>query len=70
MNPTGSAPSLGQAAKDLLIAWEEAKFFWRDGKAADFEHKYIASLPEHVAKAVKAMGELEVLLKKVKSDCE
>lgn len=70
MNPTGSAPSLGQAAKDLLNAWEDTKFFWRDRKAAEFEHKYIASLPEHIAKAIKAMGDLEVLLKKVKADCE
>ena len=70
MSTKGSAANLIQAMKDLTIEWQQTKAEWRDVKSVDFERKYLENLPTDVARAIEAMEEVDVLLKKVRRDCE
>lgn len=67
---TGNSSNLVQAARTLAIEWENTKAHWRDVKSQEFEQKYLAGLPAEIAAATNAMEEIELLLKKVRSDCE
>jgi hypothetical protein len=66
----GSASNLLQAARILNIEWEKTKTYWRDVKSQEFEHTYLEDLPVQVASATNAMEEIDLLLKRVRSDCE
>ncbi len=70
MSTQGGSAGLAQAARSLAIEWENTKAHWRDLKALEFEHQYLADLPGQISTAINAMDEVEVLLKKVRSDCE
>ena len=70
MSTQGSAGSLTQAARILTIEWERTKESWRDAKSIEFEQRYLVDLPVQIAGAVNAMEELDMLLKKVRNDCE
>jgi len=67
---TGSGSNLAQAVKSLTIAWENTKSSWNDAKSDEFERKYIEVLPGQVAQAMAVLEELDVLLNKIRSDCE
>jgi len=67
---TGSGSNLAQAVKSLTIAWENTKSSWNDAKSDEFERKYIEVLPGLVAQAMAVLEELDVLLNKIRSDCE
>lgn len=62
--------SLAQAYKEFVLEWEATKDRWQDVKAAEFEKKYLDALPHYVAQAAEVMGEIDALLRKVRSDCE
>ena len=70
MSTRASAANLVQAFKDLSVDWQQTKAHWRDAKSQEFERQYIEALPPHIARAMSAMEELDVLLRKVKADCE
>lgn len=70
MNVRGCAGKLGLAAKDIRFHWEQTEAYWRDVKSAEFADKYVNVIPEHVARARLAMEEIDLLIKKVRSDCE
>jgi len=70
MSTQGSAANLIQAARILNLEWEKTKSYWRDVKSQEFEQKYLEELPAQVAAATNAMEEVELLLKKVRNDCE
>ncbi len=70
MNISASANNLHEAMKQLSAAWHQARNDWRDTKALEFEARYLEHLPNDVARAVSVMEEIDVLLKKVRSDCE
>ena len=70
MSARTSAANLVQAVKDISREWEQTTAFWRDVKSAEFERKYLQDLPDHVARAVGVMQEIDELLKRVRSDCE
>jgi hypothetical protein len=70
MNPKGCAANLIQAVKDLSVEWQETKASWRDLKSQEFERNYLEEIPDHAARATAIMGEIEILLRKVRSDCE
>jgi hypothetical protein len=65
-----SAATLAQAAKDLTVEWEQTKYYWRDVKSQEFERMYLESLPHHVARAITVIEEIDLLLRKVRNDCE
>jgi hypothetical protein len=70
MSTTGSDNNLAQAFKDLSIKWQETKYFWNDVKSREFEQRFLDALPEQIARATNVIGEIEVLLRKVRHDCE
>jgi hypothetical protein len=69
MNLRESAAKLGGGAKELSAAWDETKSYWRDQKAQEFAEVYLEPIPHHVARAATIIEEIEVLLRKVRSDC-
>ncbi len=70
MSAKGSGSNLAQAVKDLNNAWEQTKSYWNDAKSREFERKYIEVLPGHVTQAMTVIEELDLLLAKIRSDCE
>jgi hypothetical protein len=67
---SGSSSNLNQAARLLNIEWERARESWRDLRSIEFYEKYLADLPGQITMATTAMEEMDVLLKKVRTDCE
>ena len=70
MSARSSAANLVQAMKDIKRQWEETTSHWRDVKSLEFERKYLEDMPDHIARAVGVMQEIDELLKRVRSDCE
>ena len=70
MSAKGCSSTLAQVGKDLSVEWLDAKLHWRDAKAREFEQKYLDELPALIAKARESMEELDVFLRKVRSECE
>jgi hypothetical protein len=70
MSASGSASSLAQAARELAVEWDQAKSHWRDLKAQEFEKTYLEPLPGYVQSSIAVMTEVELLLKKIRNDCE
>ena len=70
MNVKGSASKLSKSTKQLMISWAETKNSWRDGKALEFEAKYLEPLPQAVESAVKVINELDKVLTRIRQDCE
>jgi hypothetical protein len=70
MSTKGSASNLVQSLKDLSVEWRSTKDHWRDIKSMEFEKKYIEPLPDHVARSLSVMEELDAILRKVRRDCE
>ena len=53
---------------DIFAALEKGS--GRAVASQDFEQTYIEPLPGHVERAISVMAEIDLLLKKVRSDCE
>ena len=70
MSTKGSASNLVQAVKELSIEWQITKDYWRDVKSREFEENYIGPLPDYMIRALSVMEELDVILRKVRKDCE
>ncbi len=70
MNASGSAANLVQAVKNLNLIWAETQSSWHDMKSQEFERHYIEPLPGHVATAITVIEEIDLLLGKIRSDCE
>lgn len=62
--------SLTQNARELSERWHATKVYWRDSKALEFEKQYLEALPGLVNKAGVMLNELEILIKKIRKDCE
>ncbi|MEA3213085.1 MAG: hypothetical protein QOE70_6142 [Chthoniobacter sp.] len=70
MSTKASAANLAQALKDLNVEWQYTKTYWNDVKSREFESQYLDPLPNHVARAMAVMEEVDALLRKVRNDCE
>lgn len=70
MSTKTSGAALVQALKELNFEWDRTKAFWNDVKSRDFERTYLEDLPEHVARAITVIQDVDALLRKVKNDCE
>ena len=70
MSAKESGSDLVQALKELSIKWQEAKAHWRDVKSQQFEREYLEDLPDHAQRTMSVMQEIDILLKKIRSDCE
>lgn len=70
MSARESSTNLVQALKELSLRWQETKEHWRDVKSEQFEREYLEALPDHVQRTMGVMQEIDVLLKRIRSDCE
>lgn len=70
MNLRASGSNLVQALKELRAEWERTTEAWRDTKADEFEKNFLEDLPHQITRTTAAIEELDVLLRKVRLDCE
>jgi hypothetical protein len=70
MSAAANSSNLAQAARVLANEWQQTKSSWRDSKSQDFEQTYIEPLPGHVERAIMVMAEIDIILKKFRSECE
>jgi hypothetical protein len=70
MNLGATRSRLAAVTQELSLKWRETKNYWKDARSLEFEHRYIEELAIRVDKAVTVIEKLDVLLTKVKKDCE
>ncbi len=70
MSSRESAANLVQALKDLNLRWLETKTHWHDIKSQQFEREYLEDLPDHIQRTMSVMQEIDVLIKRIRNDCE
>ena len=70
MSARVSGSNLAQAVQDLLVEWDRTRSYWRDQKALEFHEKYMEVLPDLVTKSNSVINDVDVLLRKVRQDCE
>jgi hypothetical protein len=70
MSVRSSASSLAESYKQLLNDWQRTQESWHDVKSRDFEQRYLGELPQQIARAMRTLEELDVVLRKIKHDCE
>ena len=70
MSTQGSAAQLEAAWRDLAAAWQRTTDDWRDVKAQEFERRFLEKLPGLLAGAKQAVEDIDVLLRKMRHDCE
>ena len=61
---------LAKASRDLNVSWHQARNYWNDAKAREFQEKYIAPLPDALNSASSIIEELDKVLTKINRDCE
>ncbi len=54
----------------LMGRWRETRTQWPDAKGAEFERRYLAPLEDMVASVAPKIEDLDVLLGKVRDECE
>ncbi|MFZ4765266.1 MAG: hypothetical protein ACOYMN_09970 [Roseimicrobium sp.] len=70
MSSRVSAALLIESAKKLQAEWEHVRSVWTDAKSLEFEKHYLDELPGLIAQAGAAVDEINLLLAKVRRDCE
>jgi hypothetical protein len=70
MSLGASKSLLQESQRELFARWEETRASWRDGKSDDFEHEYLAGLPQALAGATRIIEELDQLLAQIHADCD
>jgi hypothetical protein len=70
MNLSGSRGRLDLLTRELLRNWNETRNSWRDAKAGEFERLYMQELLARVGKAIEAAEKIDVILNKIREDCE
>lgn len=70
MSLNGCKSRLTSVTRDLSLKWDDTKNFWRDGKAEEFERRFMRELFAEVNQSLLAIEKLDELLRKVRSNCE
>ena len=70
MSVLGNLARLEGLTRELEIQWRQAREYWRDSKADEFERKYLEELLASVDKTVTVIDELEKVVSRIKKDCE
>ena len=70
MSARASGAMLEQALKDILVEWQQCRASWNDVKAREFEHDFLEPLPTIVNQARPVNEDIDILLRKLKADCE
>ncbi|MDB6132714.1 MAG: hypothetical protein JWM59_957 [Verrucomicrobiales bacterium] len=67
---SGTSSNLETATRDMMAAWARTQDQWRDQKSRQFEESHLAPLPGLLAQSREALSNLEIILRKIKHDCE
>lgn len=70
MSARVGASNLEEAVRELAANWQQTRNYWRDQKALEFERTYLEKLPHTITRAKQIMEEMDILLRKVRHDCE
>lgn len=65
-----TSAGLDDAVKQLNLAWQRTRQDWADVKSAQFEETYLEKLPALTSQARVHIEELDLLLRKIRKDCE
>ena len=70
MNLSGQKSRLTGLTRQLSLDWAETRNHWFDDKSREFESRHLVELFANVDRAGLMLDKLEILLNKVRSDCE
>ncbi len=70
MSLAGNRSRLAAITKELSLHWLDVKSSWKDAKSQEFERRYLMELFARVDKTVTVIEKLDLLLTKVRNDCE
>jgi hypothetical protein len=70
MSEGGQAARLANLTRELLQRWHQTREVWADGKAREFEERFIREIESEVNATLPAMEQLESVLQRVRHDCE
>lgn len=70
MSTSGSGARLTALTKNLGAQWRQARQFWMDAKADEFEERFMRELETVANVTCAGIDNLEQLLRKLRSDCE
>ncbi len=70
MNLSGQKSRLTGLTRQIILDWAETKAHWSDAKSREFDSRYMVELLASVDRAAQVVDKLEILLTKVRSDCE
>ena len=70
MSLRDTANTLTKSTRALKIDWERVQVHWDDRKSREFEETYIAALPDTMVATSQALRELDIILRKIRKDCE
>jgi len=70
MSEGGNAARLASLTRELLQHWHQTREVWADGKAREFEERFIREIESEVKAALPAIEQLESVLQRVRHDCE
>ena len=70
MNLSGQKSRLTGLTRQLSLDWTETKSHWSDDRSREFESRHLVELFASVERAALMLDKLEILLTKVRSDCE
>ncbi len=70
MIPHTNSASLDAAWRELFSHWQQTRETWADIKAAEFHDHYIEPIPGLLSAARTGLEEIDILLRKLYTDCE
>jgi hypothetical protein len=70
MNLSGNKGRMTGLTREISLKWAETKNHWQDARSREFEGRHMLELVANVDRAIIIMDKLDVLLAKVRSDCE
>ena len=62
--------SMARALKDLQLRWGEVSGGWKDGRAADFQAKYLDLWERDFRTSMSQVDSMSTYLEQVRRDCE
>lgn len=66
----GNGARLVNLTRDLLQHWQHTRESWSDGKAREFEDRFVREIEAEVNATLPAIEQLESILQRVRHDCE
>lgn len=70
MNLSGQKSRLTGLTRQIILDWAETKARWSDAKSREFDSRFMVELLASVDRTAQVVDKLEILLAKVRSDCE